>query len=667
MRKLVIAAIVIIIGIFAVLMFNNPSFLGIQKENVDPAKEKEDLEKAQDLLNEENPNAALEIIQKYDHKISLDTEEGKEWLKLLITASVEVGNPSQLLVLYDFFPGAFENNEKASLFVAKSYLVNNQVKPYEKIREKWAGRETEEEIWLSLDSDKLLLQGKEDEAIKLLKSKQFNGKQEANRLVRLAVLTISTDANQSWKYLTEAMKNDPDNPYIRLYRARLLEAAGKLPLAMAEYISAYQIDRDNLLLLDQLGNFFVRNGQYDQALEVWSNRLTPPTSDPFWVKAYFWNKVVKPVRFQWKKHEVPEGTLEPFVNYLINLPKDSYWDQEAFQQIPDSNKLLVSQQAAFWLRLIDVIKNGEEEKALELLSFSPFKKSSWAANLERGLRRILTYRTQGSFIIPETEVSYSGNPNEDERAKEELLPWQTDFFTKLDELGFVEGANQGKVSVPEKLENLLKSNEVFTAAFLAAGWREAALHLNTLKAIPDTFPDWIPYGLTQAYRYNRGLKTALHFAQKQPKSEALDVLIGELMIANKDYDRAEQVLLPVTSSQGGVGDRATWLISIALLDQNQPESAKKAIEQRPGLSEQVAGKEMLAKIALLQGEDEKAKSIYLSIVDQSDEAKSYLARDAFKNQDYDQAEKLTKDLLSRYPANPMLQENMKKISEKKGQ
>jgi hypothetical protein len=97
--------------------------------------------------------------------------------------------------------------------------------------------------------------------------------------------------------------------------------------------------------------------------------------------------------------------------------------------------------------------------------------------------------------------------------------------------------------------------------------------------------------------------------------------------------------------------RAAWLISLIHIDRGQYTEAKAIIEGQPKLADNVTGKETLARIALLEGNNELANKLYLAIEKVSPEAKSYLARKAFIEKDWKTARELTEDLLRQYPTN----------------
>lgn len=618
-----------------------------------------DIERTRELLNNSKPEEAIAIIKDYSDAIDNKTEIGKQWLDLLIRASESTLNFSQLVVLYEYYPQAFNSHEKASMIVGEIYLNTSRFKEYQTLRDSWKGRETTPEIWFVLDGDKLFLEGKRKEAIDFLNSKTFPGKADTSRLVRLALMYSYEEPNKAWELLTQAYQKDPENPEIRSYRAKLLETYGKNNLALIEYLAAIQTDTKNVYLRDQLAEYYLRQKQYPEALMVWLESLKAPSLDVIWIKTFFWSRMVIPVNIDWHAEKVPEGKYAPLAIYLINLKPDQYWNESAFDQLADANTYLKSIQITFWLRLVDALQHGNEKDALELLQFNPFQTVSWNPELETALTRILLYRKTGKFRPDAAEEAVTFDnvkpPVQPTQEKKSSHP----FFTQLEELA----QQKGELKVPAELQDLLKGSEAFTAAFMAAGWNEAGLALHKMAVLPDNYPDWLPVLITQAYRMNKTNDQALKFALAQKESPALSLIIGELMISNKDLDAALERLSKLTSVEGEIGYRASWLVGLIYIDKGQFEQARATIEANPTLSKDVLGKEMTARIALLEGNNALADTIYNSIESTSSEAKSYLARKAFEQKDWKKARELTEQLLRDYPTNGLLQQNLTKIIE----
>lgn len=625
-----------------------------KERSTDPAQEAQDLKTAQQDIDSSQPENVFNIVKNYQDQINDKTENGKKWLDLLIKASIETQNFPQLAVLFDKFPKAFTNNEEAALILANGYLIAHRTEEYDRIRAQWKGHESHSKEWVLLDSDRLLLEGKRPQAIEMLKSQTTTGKTESKRLIRLALITLPQNPRESWNYLTQAAKIDPSNPDIPTYRGRILEAIGKTELAENEYVIAAQIEPKNYFLKDQLAEFYMRTKQYPKAMETWTKALSPTGLDYLWVKTFFWNRVITPVKFDWNESKNLENTpLKPYILYLTSLPKGMFWDKAAFEKLPDHTLYLQTQQSSFWLRLLQALKEGNENEAWNILQDNPFREISWNPQLELALKRILIFRRVKTFNIDHlTTVSPTADSGE-----------QPLFFKQLEDLTKQAQTSPQNKLIPDDLRELLESSEVFTAAFLSVGWMEAALQLNQQTIIPDGFPQWVAYDLTQALRVNDGNLEALRFATIQKETPTLSLLIGELYIASNSPDAALAQLKQIVNDSSNIGYRASWLVSLLYIEKGDYKAAEEAIKNNARLAQDVLGKETLARIALLEGNTEQADKMYSSIEKQSAEAKSYLARKAFNDQDWAKARELTEELLKDNPNNPVLQDNLKKIIE----
>lgn len=653
---LVAAFIAIVVG---------ASYLKSGDQNIEVAQEPpphssngEAYAKALSLIEKGNGKEALGII--IDHRSSMEKndEESNRWLELFVKASAEVSDYRQLMILYRYRPSSFKNNEKASLMVAEAYLATGKMAEFDELREKWKGKESLKDKWLYADADQLILEGKREEAIALLESVSFKGKEDVDRLLRLSLLTLNENPKTAWDYLVEANEKDPDNPTILSYRARLLEATGQAPLALSEYIAATAADPDNLLLRDQLGEFFIRNKRYHQAVQVYEEALTSlPPIDYILLKALFFGKVIAPLDLEVKNDSIPNGRLKRLIEYLNDLPEYAFWNEKLFTAIPNYQKYLDTQQVTWWLRLLSAIKAGNGEKIKELLQYNRFEESNWSPEVSLALKRIVNYRERGELNLEKSPFKVTSLEKESQ-GEANLTP--IGFYKKLNELA-EEQEKDPAYKIPEAIDLLLKSPLVFPAALLAVGWDEAALAMQTTKVVPSELPEWVAYGFTQAIRRNRGNMEALEFATLQKQSPTIQLLIGEIMLAQNNNDAAINQLEKLVDEKENVGVRAAWLLTILYLSQKEPEKAKEVIGENEQFANSTLGQEALARIALVEGDLPLADRIYKQIANESSEAKSYLARQAFQEQNWEKAKLLTIELLKSYPNSIILRQNLIKI------
>lgn len=635
-----------------------------QVPNLAVNNEADDYNKAKSFLSLSKPYEAAVVITKYIPEIENQSEQGKKWLTLLVQASAESQDTQQLMHIYEFDSQAFNQNEEAALILADQLIAGGNLAGYQALRDHWKPQTHKPEKWFILEADALILERKTPEAVEFLQSKSFEGKEDTPRLVRLALLHMNDQPKTAWNYLAEAQKKSPDSTDVRSYRARFLESIGKPQLALVEYMSAASADPTNPFLKDQIADFYIRTKKYDKALQIWTETLNPPSADTIWTKAIFWNKLIAPINFNWIGNQIPEGSYAPLINYLLSLSPGQFWDSKTFDHTPNLQPYLKSDQITFWLRLIEHLKNGEEEQAAVLLQYNPFAGNSWEPDLSKALQRVINYRKNGHLTLP-SEVADQVKVQAPEVTDN---PFNGNFINQINQFGR-KGIQDpiNTIKVPQEMHDLLMSQEVWSAMLISANWREAGLQLHKIRIIPTNFPQWVTYNLTQAIRSNRGVVDALKFATLQKKSPTLSLLIAELMMIGGSPDAGLVELKKLSTEPGDVGYRASWLISLIYMDKRQFNEAKAAIEGNPKLAGELIGQEAIARIALLQGDNETADKIYASLEQQSTEAKSYLARKAFQEKNWVKAQELTESLLKVYPTNQVLKDNLQKIENERGQ
>lgn len=615
-------------------------------------KKSTDLQHAERLLNAFRPMEALTILSDISPTIDLSSPSGKEWLRLLIDAYVATHNQSQILLIYNQFPDAFTTNEQAALTIADTLIDTQNTLKYDLLRRQWHGREREYTRWVFLDAQAKLIDDKKDEAAKILESNHFKGKDETDRLVRLAALYLIEDPKRAWNYLTEATQIDPKNADLHTFKASLGEAIDKNHAAHSDYIIAVQHDSDNPYRREQLADFYLRNRQYEQALVILQDTMSAPSLDSIWLKTLFWSLVATPATKTWKNQELPSGPLHDLVTYLQNLPADIYWNQQNFDKLPESTTFLSTRQETFWLQLLAALKNGQEDSALKLINENIFQYVSWAPELEKGLKALINYRL--------SQKNASSNALASQFPRDGNIETPQQLLQLLSNISEIP-ADELPSAIPHQLQDYLLSKEAFSMPFLAVGWTEAAIQLHALEKFPDSFPNWISESFTKALNQNRDSKTALNFALAQQPNSALSLLIAELALASNEKQLAFNVLKEIYTVNDESGRRAALILSQFLIEHDNLSDAKKALLAQPNLARDVTARELLARIAVQEGDFKKANAIYLELEKNSSEAKSFLARKAFVDREWTRARQLTEALLKDYPENPILTDNLHRI------
>ncbi len=615
-----------------------------QQQSATLAREMQDYESVSRYLSIGESGHALEQIRAYYPVDPKAQDQPIDWQLPTIQALTQLRDGPALLDIYQKFPKKFENREEATLLVASQLIATGRLKKYQKLREEWQFKATKAAAWFDLEVDALLAEGKREEALQALSTHSFEGSADVGRLSRLAILRAPNNLKAAWNYLTEARAKDPNNSSLLAARAEIFELTDRPELARQEYLRAVQKDPSSVALIDQLGEFYRRHGHYVLAIENWCCGLALPRSDTLWIKTLFWSRVVYPLPVDWSQQSIPVGHLKPFIAYLLELQKDRFWHKATFKQIPNYSQFLATQQATYWLRLAQALKEGKEKQAALMLAENPFRHVLWDADLHNALQQVVNYRIARSLQMREGDRQTSADAD------------RHHFFRELERL-----AADPSARMPAQTRNLLLSPYAIPSTFLAAGWLEAALSYPIPEVLPRDLPDWLAFAYTQAIRFNRSPQEALEFAAKQHKSPPLQLLMGELLIATGNFDSGLSQLAPLLRSDSDIGLRAAWVTSLIHLRRKQFEKAKQTIIAHYRLASNLIGKETLARIEMEAGNITRADRLYQELEQESVEAKFYLARRAYEQKDWSRAALLTHQLLEEFPDNPQLRSELIKI------
>ena len=644
-RWLLIAVGLLVCGVVAVV-----GFVGWRSHVFQKQRERS-FRAAEKLLDDRRPGDALAIIKANKDVGAAPAGAVQDWWALEVAARQQLRDIPGLLSLYDSRPEAFAANETASLLAARGFLHARNAKAFSVLRGQWFSSGKQKAAWFALEVDALLFAGKREEALAKLKSQTFEGADDCGRLARLALLTAKDDLHGAWQLLDTAYQKDSRNTDIRSFRAQILERIGKPADARVEYVAAHLADAENPLLRDQLAEFYRRRGDYRLALDTWKGSFSGPTPGFVWLKALFWSRVARPLDHDWSTVE-PSGRFAPLVRYLLSLEPGELWQEDAYASVRDGHDFVAQRQETFWLRVLAHLKAGRENEALKLLRSNPFRTRSWHPELGDALQCVLNYRRLGMLNPSDAPIALA--------VSGEKMRHQ--FFDQLALCCRDQSLGTGK-QIPGELALLLRSKAAFAVCFLAAGWLEAALCLWDADADCDRLPEWVAYGITQALRYNRGSKEALEFAQRRKPSRELKLLIGELLVAEGQAEEGMAAFAALATDDSSVGFRAAWLLSLAHVERRQMAEARRAVGAQPRLANSVSGKEVLARIAVIEGKTSEAERQYRAIQKDSIEARAYLARRAFANKDWAQARQLTQELMRLMPDQLQLRENLRAIDE----
>ena len=580
-----------------------------------------------------------------------DESFDRQWSDLEVRCCVQLGLLTRLDSMYTFQRSSVLGDEEACLMLARAAMHLDDTNRLEELYQPWRGKSSTPHLWLNFDADRLMLAAQPKAAMKLLSQHQFEGVNDCGRLVRLAMLNATEDFETAWNLLAEAYEHNPTNAEVRLYRGQILEQVNQPRFARIEFEAAHFANTNNPIYQDTLAEFYRRQGNRLGALDVWAQDLNTETPGFIWTKALFWNRVLKGAN-------IPEYSVtnraDPFYafnRYLARIPTNLFWDEVSFDMVPSKSTLQRRQPEAFWLSVLEAIRENRHETALDRLRNNPFGAKVWSPELFASLTRILHYRKRGDLNPPEWELPPITDTNSHA------------FLVKLDSAARKQRIMGNHYQLPTDLQQILTGDDAPALALLTAGWLRAGLDLLKTKSWPRSAPSWIPYTITQAHRIVEGPESALAFALNQPASTELNLIIAELQIATGKINEGLQGFTAIAADDSNFGYRAAWLLSSLQLSQNQYTAAANTVTKQPRLLNNARGQEILARIALAKQETNTATRIYQNIVTNSIEAKSYLARLAYAQGNYDRARELTEALQFELPDVMQLRANLNAIDQ----
>lgn len=601
---------------------------------------KESLKHSKNLLSQSHPLQAFETLQSIQYKVYQVPKYEKEWLSLLLEATIDLKNDRLLYSLYEYRPTLFDDKEQEALLVATEALLKQNFDMIDTLQQKWKNESIHPHAWTLLEADKLAIQNKPEAAIELLNNKTFYGDFEVNRLLRLALLNEKEHPRISWEYLTKALRSAPFTSDLHYYRGKLLEGTHNRDLALLEMKEAIHKNQNDPFYKEEVVKEHLKHKELKEAYLLLNESLsskTAPLSDELLIKALFLDKIYKPLTIDLTKVKVPDEKMTPFIRYLLALKPGEVWNPSLLHQQPTTLQLKENLVEALWLETIFDLKIGNEAIALKRLQTHEDMRE-FSKELYDGLLIVINQRSPQLALLPKERSPLNGR----------IHP----LFKQLENPPY-----------SKELENLLLSPESYSALFLAAGWNEAALYLHQMDYIAADLPSWITFGLTHAYASNRGKEKALNFAKAQQQTPQLTLLIAELMIQNNEQDGAIALLTPLSVAPKDVGLKAAKLLSSIYLKQDLLEKAESVVQKNPLYSNSIDGQEQLARIAIKAGNRASAEKILNNIVSDSIEAKSYFAKKALISKEYEKALKLTEELLERLPHNKELKAQYFEITE----
>jgi hypothetical protein len=655
-RISIIVAILLILGIICggALLF--------WKAKVKAQQEARAFEATVELIEEGNYGAALQVITSIERRNrDLKPERREEWTALKIEAFAKSRRISELLALRQIRPDLFlpeTGDEEAAYWVARFMLHGSDLESFEEIVSAWTKAEGKRpDWWFLLRADELLLGGEREAAREFLMSREFEGELDLGRLTRLSLMTARIDLAMGWGYLNLAMDIDSRNPDVRSFRAQILESIGKAEAARVEYVAATLAEPNNVLLRDQLAEFYRRQDQLGVAQQTWMEVVDPvdgASADFIWMKSWFWDRFYRQAAdLKLDADAAPAGPNARFLKDMLQLSADRFWNREGERIINEPAKFKARRQEGVWMEAMQKLLDGQEIEARQALLFNPHRGNSWNREMEDGLLRVLSYRELGVLNPPERVIP-AATPAA-RQARHQVWNALEDEGARMSR----EGADVFTAAGHE----FWMSSWAVPSLWMAGGWFEAGIRLKPEEPMPASAPDWVAYTWAQGFRLARGPEAALEFLASCPDRADLRLVKAETLAQGGDPDASLELLTTLVNETKGIGFRAATLVATAKLDQKDWDGVDATVLSREDLATSDTGMSLRARAAIGRGELDSAEKIYEVMSQGSLEAMAFLARRAYERQAWSRARELTEIMMRNAPDQMQLRANLKAIDD----
>lgn len=620
MRKVLI----VVMGLLLVAGGGSAAFL-YWKAHVKKKQYFLSLEYAREYLTEGHAGDALHLIDTYRGRRADYPGTENQWQSLEVKASAMSRDLPRLDFLYSQNPMQVVVNEDASLLMARMLLHRNKWDECAGIISYWRNTSPNPHFWFSLEADRHILQGDPASARDLLESRQFPGREDSGRLMRLAMLRAGDDLAGAWELLDEAQNRDPDNPDVHTFKAQILEKSGDRPRARAEYALAWAADPQNVFLGDQLAEFYIRQNQYPMALAVWARLQETGPLPSIAFKSHFWagltsSSTTASTVVSWPQGEVVDSAMQ-VIRAIQQIPAGSFWDSNIDREYPEYRRDFNSNDMIGWLKVLQTIADGDMHALNSALEGEAMKRNSLEREMRFLLSAIAAFRLNVWHPSLLVEARWFGGADGEEHhiATRSLARMVMDrnilredhFENQYDAMEWLHG--------PCAFPVVLASRGWFGAAWTLLKKRgETSLH--------DGLPSWAAYTLVSGIRRDRGAAQALQWLPGKSDSPELSLLKAEMLLESGELNGAMSIFGGLVRRDDGAGRRAAWILGTLYLERNQLQDAEKLIAACPGFTETPRGVELRARICLARDREDEALELYRSVASESSEAQAYLLR-----------------------------------------
>lgn len=537
--------------------------------------------------------------------------------------------------------------EQADLVLAREALWRRDLDLCATLVEKWKSQSAQRGIWILMSADLILAQGNRQQALDLLQAASLEGEYDALRHARMALI----QAREPWlaiRSIDEGLKKNPRNAELLSFRAQIQEAAGRIADARLDYVAAVLSDTSSVLHRDNLANFQLRIGEPSNAADTWRDAAETSNLGIFFFKAWFWSRICGVPLSRPLPESNPAGWRE-VIKEMRNLPRGAFLSSD-LEHALQGNRELSQRPEMIWLKVLEDLRGSNWKKASEKLE-SGFPRS--AESIAPGLATRLLVNI----------AAITGNDPRMALAGKELPPLPQESHPFLHEFAAWQNAKSGEKDV---FSPWLANPASPVATLFAHGWHGAALDVGggaTLKPVAGA-PEWFDFGYARCLLVRDGSSSARQWIESLPTpSPAVQLTHGEILLTSGEVEQGMKKLAVLAAQDHIQASRAAWSMALAELDRGNAAEAARWVKEHSELQASVAGREILARVALVHAKPEEALRLYRELGEQSTDAMIYLSKQAFAEKDWVEARKWTGALARRFPEEPQFRRNLLQIDE----
>ncbi|MFT4720474.1 MAG: thioredoxin-like negative regulator of GroEL [Candidatus Azotimanducaceae bacterium] len=574
------------------------------------AAEHKTLQHAIDVL-EEAPGEVLKMYYETRGN-GFPAKNESAWAHVHATALLKSKRIAELAEIYRRNPELIQNEETLSIPVYQFLSSTGRYEAANALRDHWRDRETDQLGWLNAAVIVYVHVDELARARSIAMSAELAAEDEVYRQLLLAQLSDQPAARI--EHLDAALALQPFEPDVRHARGLQLESDNQIRYALYEYKQALKADPGNPERAHALAGFLVRNRQSRAALDIWETWAEK--DQQAYIRAALWSRLIRPMQATPNVPRVIEPDLELIVAALASHAEPFF----------DSSLLdgLVDLEEVFWITLLNKISTARYADALAQMHALQLDSSTLNPVIFDGFYQVLNFRVHNKLDSQTSPLTLA------------LKPSQLPFITR--QLGRLQSVNEnaeGERETNQAVRALLNSDQIFTAIALAGGWTEAALNLPKPTA---TSPRWLQLQWVAALSANRSAKRSLAYVESlQPWDQQIQVIAAELYLKTGRVVDGESILRQHATSGTMAGMRAAHLYARLQLERKAYNPALEAIIANPSFSMTVAGHELVARVYIAAGANERALAVLSRIIENSTFAREFIAIEAYQSGDYKNA------------------------------